>query len=182
VHCEWDNLIPPRDADGEQISMSCVFGFNWNRVGDIHVLGHICFCRLRYCIIVVLSPRYLSYRILQVCNSLFIWNRLIQAVWRGIPPSSLRHTWTHRSCSIFSIVTLIIVSPNCCTVHMSLSLGHLQCAVMPKNFIFLGIEFFIAKRMFRATSKDRADRYCYFKYTSTRSLHSWTHDTACSSR
>ena len=50
---------------------------------------------------------------------------------------------------------------------------------MPHNFIFLGVEFLVAKCKTNACSEDSADQWYRFKYTSTRSSHSWMRNIIC---
>src|SRR5882757_8507753 len=45
----------------------------------------------------------------------------------------------------------------CCAIQF-ISEHHIQCAVMPKNFIFLGIEFLMVKCMSKTTFNDCADQ------------------------
>jgi hypothetical protein len=42
------------------------------------------------------------------------------------------------------------------TAHL-FSEGSLQCAVMPRNYIYIGVEFLLAKCMTEAFSEDYAD-------------------------
>jgi hypothetical protein len=51
---------------------------------------------------------------------------------------------------------------------------------MPRNYIFLGVEFLLAKCMTEASSEDYADQSLHFKCTSTHISHSWTLDTTYS--
>lgn len=60
----------------------------------------------------------------------------------------------------------LLWGPSCGIVY-HVSEIPLQCAVMPKNFVFLGVEFLLAKCMTKAFSEDCADQWYHFKYTST---------------
>jgi len=51
---------------------------------------------------------------------------------------------------------------------------------MPKNYIFLGVEFLLAKCMTEASSEDYADQLLHFKCISTHISHSLTLDTTYS--
>ena len=58
--------------------------------------------------------------------------------------------------------------------------GSIQCAVMPRNYIYLGGEFLLPKCMTEASYEDYADQLFRFKCTSTPISHSWTLDTTYS--
>jgi hypothetical protein len=66
------------------------------------------------------------------------------------------------------------------TVHF-FSECSIQCVVMPRNYIYLGVQFLLAKCMTEeASSEDCADQFFHFKCTSTHISHSWTLDTTYS--
>jgi len=52
----------------------------------------------------------------------------------------------------------------------------IQCVLMPRNYIYLGVQFLLAKCMTEASSEDYADQLLHFKCTSTHISHSWTLD------
>ena len=56
--------------------------------------------------------------------------------------------------------------PHCCT-FLTCLWGSLQCAVMPNNFIFLGLEFLIATCMSKTTYKDHADQWPFQVYVNS---------------
>jgi hypothetical protein len=51
---------------------------------------------------------------------------------------------------------------------------------MPRNYIYIGVEFLLAKCMTEAFSEDYADHWFHFKCTSTHISHSWTRNTTYS--
>jgi len=51
---------------------------------------------------------------------------------------------------------------------------------MPRNYIYLGVQFLLAKCMTEASSEDYADQLFHFKCTSTHISHSWMLDTTYS--
>jgi len=65
------------------------------------------------------------------------------------------------------------------TVHF-FSEGSIQCAMMPRNYVYVCVECLLAKCMTKASSEDCADQLFHFKCTLTHISHSWTLDTTYS--
>jgi hypothetical protein len=64
------------------------------------------------------------------------------------------------------MVAIISEVPIVCTAQL-VPECHIQCAVMPTNFIFFSIEFLLAKCMFKAMSDDHADQRPFQVYVNS---------------
>jgi len=85
----------------------------------------------------------------------------------GYPsPSNIFYTLTHILRRLFSVAAIIAVRFQFCTIQ-SVSDGRSQGALMPANFIFISIEFLIAKCTSNITFKDRAVQWPFQVYVNS---------------